>query len=189
MRSIAQKVGRPALLTLLAGSLAVGSVAYAQTPDDASALASPVPKPAAAESIAIGSVVRIRMVDTVSSGANVNGDTVHAVLTAPLKTSKGTVIPAGTGVAATVVSSAKAGVMQSAGVLSLQLTRIGVVAVISDVLDFTGKEGKREVPDAAPAKGTEAVIQPNTTLTFHVMENGKATGLDKKDAAKRPPPD
>jgi hypothetical protein len=109
---------------------------------------------------------------------------VRAVLSAPVTTSKGRVLTSGTPVEATVVSAAPAGTMQSAGVLSLQLIRVGSVAVVSDVAEFSGHEGHTDVADSAPVKGTEATVQPGTVLTFHVTDNGVVTGLDLRDAER-----
>lgn len=118
------------------------------------------------------------MSDAVNSGVQRNGDIVHGVLAASVKTSAGLTVPSGAKVDATVVSAARAGTMLSGGVLSLQVTRIGGVPVITDVVDFNGQEGHKDVADSAPAKGSEAVVQPGAILQFHVMENGRATGLD-----------
>ncbi len=155
-----------------------------QHPDDPSALSSPLPPQPPVITIPVGSTVQVKMVDHVDSGANKNGDTVHAVLAAPVTTSKGRVLPTGSKVEATVVAAAPAGKIQSAGVLSLQLTRVGGVPVVSDVVDFTGQEGHKDVADSAPQKGTEAKVDPGAPLTFHVMENGPATGLDLAGAAQ-----
>jgi hypothetical protein len=118
----------------------------------------------------------------VDSGTSKNGDTVHGTLVQAVKDAKGHVVPAGSKVEATVVSAAPAGTMQSAGVLSLQLTRVAGIGLVSDVAEFAGKEGHREVADANPEKGTEAKIDPGTAVTFHVVANGPATGLDRSGA-------
>lgn len=154
------------------------------TPDDPSALSGPMPAQPPVLTIPVGSAVRVKMVDQVDSGRNKNGDAVHAVLAAPLTTSKGRVLPIGSRVEATVVSAAQAGTMQSAGVLSLQLTHVDGAAVVSDVVDFTGQEGHKDVADSAPQKGTEAKVNAGASVTFHVMENGPATGLDLAGAAQ-----
>jgi hypothetical protein len=107
---------------------------------------------------------------------------VHGTLAQPVKDARGRMVPAGSKVEATVVSAAPAGTMQSAGVLSLQLTRVNGVALVSDVAEFAGKEGHREIADANPQKGTEATVDSGTPLTFHVVENGPATGLDRSGA-------
>ncbi len=160
----------------------------AQAPGDKSALSSPVAPDHMAPYIRVGSAVAMKLTDQVSSGAQRNGDTVHGVLTAPVTLSNGVALPAGTNVDATVVSAARAGTVGSAGVLSLQLTRVGGHAVVTDVVDFNGQEGHKDVADSAPAKGTEAVVKPGTLLNFHVLETGKATGLAPGANATSTPP-
>ena len=144
---------------------------------DASALSSPVAAGANGASIRVGTEVQMILSQAVDSGSKRNGDSVQGVLAAPLRTSAGAVLPKGTVVMGTVVSSAKAGEVVSGGVLSLQLTRVGAVHVITDVLDFNGKEGHKDVADAAPEKGTEAAVASGSVLRFKVMEQGRATGL------------
>ncbi len=145
-------------------------------PSDMSATASPVAPERRASTLPVGTAISVQMTEAVSSGGQRNGDTVHALLAAPLQTSTGS-LPRGTPVQATVVSAARAGTMASAGVLSLQLTRVGTVPIITDVVDFNGQEGHKDVADSAPQKGTEALVQAGALLQFHVMQNGPATGL------------
>ena len=90
------------------------------------------------------------MAQGVSSGVQINGDKVRGTLTAAVRTTNGTVLPVGAAVEGTVVSSAKAGVIASGGVLSLQLTQVGGVHVITNVVDFNGQEGHKDVADSAP---------------------------------------
>ncbi len=144
---------------------------------DTSATASPVAAGARGSSIRVGTAIEMKMGEAVSSGVQINGARVHGVLTAGVRTTAGVVLPVGTAVDATVVSSAKAGVIASGGVLSIQVMRVGGVPVITDVVDFNGKEGHKDVADAAPAKGSEAMVPVGAALTFHVMQQGKATGL------------
>ncbi len=168
----------------LAVLMLVCAVGFAQEPNDASALESPVTASPASVSLPVGSGVSVRLVEAVDSGTNKNGDAVQGVLSAPVKTTKGTTLPSGTEVMGTVVSSAKAGELQSAGEISLQLTRVGNAPVITDVLDFNGREGHKDVADSAPAKGTEAMVPAEAVLQFKVMESGRATGLDLEGAEK-----
>jgi hypothetical protein len=114
----------------------------------------------------------IRLTEAVSSGIQRNGDTLAAVLMEPVKASDGTVLKPGTPVKATVLSAARAGQMQSGGVLSLQVFQVGGLPVISNVLEFDGQEGKREVADANPEKGTEAMVQSGSVLKFQVLGSG-----------------
>ncbi len=139
--------------------------------------ASPVSAQRQGQAIKVGSVVSMQLSVAVDSGSFKNGDAVRGTLTAPVKTTAGDTLPAGTGVVGTVVSAAKAGTVQSAGILSLQLTRIGPIAVVTDVTAFDGQEGHKDVADSAPDKGTEAVVQAGATLQFHVLEMGRVPGI------------
>ena len=149
----------------------------AQPAGDHSALASPVSPLPRGSFIPVGTAVRMRLAADVSSGLQINGAKVHGTLLAPVRTTGGATVPAGAAVEGTVVSAAKAGLVSSGGILSLQLTRVGGIPVIGDVLEFKGQQGHKDVADAAPAKGTEAMVAGGTTLNFHVLEVGKETGL------------
>ncbi len=184
MRKVVVSAGRGRMLVVLGAFMAVCVAGLAQKADDASALESPVAASPTAVALPKGSSVSVQLTEAVDSGTTKNGDAVRGVLSAPVKTVRGETLPAGTAVTGTVVSSAKAGELQSAGELSMQLTRVGNAAIVSDVLDFNGKEGHKDVADSAPAKGTEAMVPAETVLTFKVLENGRATGLDLEGAAK-----
>ncbi len=149
----------------------------AQAAGDQSALASPVSPPPHGASIPVGTAVSMRLAADVSSGVQINGARVRGILLAPVRTTSGAMVPAGAAVEGTVVSAAKAGLVSSAGILSLQLTRVGGIPVIGDVLEYKGQQGHKDVADAAPDKGTEAMVAQGATLNFHVLEIGKETGL------------
>ena len=142
------------------------------TPED-----SPVSGQRLPGALKVGSTVSMQLAEAVNSGVVKNGDAVHGTLSAAVRTAGGAMIPAGAKVDGTVVSTAKAGTVQSAGILSLQLTRVGGVAVVTDVVDFTGQEGHKDVADAAPQKGSEAIAQAGSKLQFHVLENGPVPGI------------
>ena len=146
---------------------------------DRAAEASPTPATRAGTAVHIGTPVQVKMTAAVDSGSVRNGDTVHGRLAAPLKTTSGVVLPAGTPVLGTVVSAARAGTLQSGGVLSLQLTKVGSLHVVTDVAEFDGQEGHKDVADAAPEKGSEAIVNLGAVLTFNVLENGAVPGLVK----------
>lgn len=152
---------------------------------DRSGQASPVPAGRPGRSLPQGVIVEVKLEQPVSSGTQRNGDSVRGTLVSPLRTTRGAILPAGTPVQATVVSAAKAGTIRSGGVLSLQLTHVGSIGLVSDVRDFDGKEGHKDVADSAPGKGEEATVAPGTALRFEVLETGEATGLmpDDGDAA------
>jgi hypothetical protein len=136
--------------------------------DDSSAAASPVTPELAPASLKAGTALRVRLVKGLDSSKLHNGDNVTAKLMGAVRTSTGKTIAVGTNVTATVVSTVAAGKISSAGELSLQLTTVGAVSVVSDVLSFEGKPGQRVLPDDAPGKGTDAVVAAGTVLTFHV---------------------
>ncbi len=144
---------------------------------DSTPLGSPVPATPRGYAIKAGGTVAMQLTRTVDSGSFKNGDAIYGTLTAPLKTTAGTTLRAGTNVVGTVVSAAKAGTVQSGGILSLQLTRVGAVPIVTDVVDFNGQEGHKDVADSAPQKGSEAVAQAGATLQFHVLQNGPVPGV------------
>jgi hypothetical protein len=113
--------------------------------------------------IAAGAQIQVRLLAPVDSGHARNGDTIRGVLLAPVGDA-----PAGAPVELTVVAAAAAGQIGSAGELSLQVVRINGASVLSDVITATGQEGKKELPDAAPERGTEAVFTTDKPLTLPV---------------------
>jgi hypothetical protein len=110
----------------------------------------------------------VRLHEPVDSGHVHNGDMIEATLAAPVKASDGRTMPAGTRVGVTVLAVAAAGKLQSRGELTLQVTHVGAVGVLSDAQTFFGQEGHKDLPDSAPAKGTEAAVDAATMLRFHV---------------------
>jgi hypothetical protein len=127
--------------------------------------------------ITVGTTLQIRVTQALSSGNALNGMALYGVLEAPVRTKTGVVLKVGTRVLGTVVSSARAGTIQSSGVLSVQLTHVGPAAVITNVLSFNGKPGHRDLPDSAPAKGGEARVDAGAQLQFQVMETGNVPGI------------
>ena len=108
-----------------------------------------------------GTPIRILLHKTADSGHVRNGDTLNATLAEPIAG-----LPKGTPVQLTVVQATQAGFMTSAGELSVQVTRIGNYSVLSEIVTALGKEGKREVADAAAATGTEAEFAAGQPFTF-----------------------
>jgi hypothetical protein len=158
--------------------------AHVPDPKDISATASPVsaiPGPGRGVRIKAETPLSVKLNQAASSGSQRNGDTLTGTLLAPVAASNGTVMKAGTPVKATVLSAAKAGQVQSAGVLSLEVFEVGGVRVTSNVLEFAGREGHRDVADANPEKGTEAMVQAGATLQFKVLGSG-----DKSNPNERP---
>jgi hypothetical protein len=137
---------------------------------DASAEASPLPNAPHGTSVPAHTEVVVRLQKTIDSAKVHNGDIIDATLSAPVRTSDGKTLPAGTRVGVTVLAAAPAGKIESRGELTLQLTHVGPAATISDELTFYGKEGHKDLPDSAPAKGTEASVASSATLRFHVAK-------------------
>jgi hypothetical protein len=173
-----------AMAGLLAGSAA------AQRPVDSSVQASPIKPPAPAPAvdssvqaspvtsgprttpaphIAAGTAIRLRLERAANSAQMKNGDKLAAVLTAPVQVRGGKTLQAGTRVGLSVVETIPAGKLQSAGEFTLQVVSVGAVTVATDTQAFEGKPGHKDLPDSAPAKGTEATLPAGATLTFHVQ--------------------
>lgn len=97
-----------------------------------------------------------------------NGEMLRATLASPMRGPGGKIVPAGTRVGLTVVTVAPAGKLQSRGEISLQVVSIAGVPVFSETITLHGQPGHKDLPDSAPAKGTEAVVAANTTLHFKI---------------------
>jgi hypothetical protein len=110
----------------------------------------------------------VRLEKAIDSAHIRNGDMLAATLTAPVKSSDGRSLPAGTQVGVTVLAVAAAGKISDVGEITLQVTHVGSVAVISDALTFHGQIGHKDLADSAPAKGSEASVAAGTMLRFHV---------------------
>jgi hypothetical protein len=143
-------------------------------PTDISVEGSPVGAARAGVWIRANTLLSIRLSQAVSSGVQRNGDTLAAVLLEPVKASNGSVLQPGTPVKATVLSAARAGQMQSAGALSLQVFQVGGLPVISNVLEFDGQEGKRE-----------AVVPVGRVLKFQVLGSGDRPEPEERAAGAR----
>jgi len=114
-----------------------------------------------APGITPGAPIHVRLQSSVDSGHAKNGDTLRGTLVEPIGEA-----PAGAPVELTVVATAAAGQMTSAGELSVQVIRINGVPVLSQVVTATGQEGKKVIPDAAPERGTEAILTPDKPITL-----------------------
>jgi len=130
--------------------------------------ASPVTHAAHGVSLPANAEVAVRLLKAIDSAHVRNGDMVEATLAAPMHTSDGRTLPAGTRVGVTVLAVAAAGKISSRGEITLQVIHVGPAATLTDAQTFHGQHGPRELPDSAPGKGTEASIATNTTLRFHV---------------------
>ncbi len=108
-----------------------------------------------------GTPIQVQLQQRADSGHVRNGDMLRGTLSAPLAG-----LAKGTPVQLTVVQASRAGALTSAGELSLQVTRIGNYDVLSVIVTALGKEGKKEIADAAPAPGTEAEFPADQDLSF-----------------------
>jgi hypothetical protein len=139
---------------------------------DDSAQASPItggPATHGAAHIAAHTAIAVRLTQAASSATLKNGETLSAVLTAPVKLTNGSSLTAGTKVSLTVVVTVPAGKMDSAGDFTLQVDKVGAVSVTTDIQEFHGKPGHKDLPDSTPTKGTEAELHVGSMLTFHVQ--------------------
>ena len=179
-------------LALVLGAGSAGAQAFQNRPaTDSSALSSPAAssrKPGApatdasvessplagaaphrGASLPAGIALKVRLDRAIDSGRLKNGDTVPARLTAPVRTSTGAMLPAGTPAAVTVVETVPAGRLSAVGEFSLQLVRVGGIGTATDVRVFRGQPGHKDVADAAPALGTDAGLPAGASLTFRVL--------------------
>ena len=117
-----------------------------------------------------GTAIPIKLARAIDSGKLKNGDTVPATLTSAVKTSSGTTLAAGSHVAISVIATVPAGKMNAAGEFSLQAMRVGSVGVFTDIQTFRGDPGHKDLPDSAPAVGTDAGLAAGAELTFHVQK-------------------
>jgi hypothetical protein len=137
---------------------------------DASVESSPTPPLHRGVYVPANTELDVRLQHAIDSGHEHNGDMIGAVLTAPVRLSDGQQLSVGTNVGVTVVAVAAAGKLSAHGEITLQLTHVDSVGVLSDELTFFGQDGPKDLPDSEPAKGTEATVDPATTLRFHVPE-------------------
>ena len=135
---------------------------------DAATQASPVTPPPRGESIPAGTTLQVDIAQALDSGKTHNGEHVRGVLRNSVRTSTGRTLPAGTEAAVTVVATVPAGKLESSGEITLQVTRVGSIETLSDVITRRGTPGPKDLPDSTPAKGTDATLTPGTVLTFHI---------------------
>ena len=136
---------------------------------DSAAEASPTSGEAHVVTIPAGTKLRVRSGQALSSASAKNGETLRGTLVSAVRSSAG-VLGAGTAVVVTVVEAAPAGTMESAGEFSLQAIKVGGVKVASMVVVRKGVEGRKELADSAPAKGTEAVMGAGDVVEFLVPD-------------------
>jgi len=143
---------------------------------DAAAEASPLPDPRGGHAaLPANTAIPIALSRAIDSGRLKNGDTVTATLRSPISL-RNVHLAAGTPVQLTVVATVPAGKINAAGEFSLQVMRVGSVDVFTDTQTFRGQPGHKDLPDSAPAVGTDAGLASGAPLTFHVQPPPVAAG-------------
>ena len=138
--------------------------------DDRSAQSSPVPpRRGSGPYIAAHTPIPIALGQDIDSGKLKQGQDLSAQLSAPVPVRGGVTLPAGTPVLLSVIASVPAGRIAAQGEFSLQVLHVGGMAVFTDTLVFEGKPGHQDLPDSAPALGTDAGLPQGAPLTFHVQ--------------------
>jgi hypothetical protein len=120
-------------------------------------------------SIAPHTEIDVKLGRGIDSGHLQNGDTVAATLAKSVALSPKGTLDAGTPAVLTVVETLPAGRIYAAGEFSLQLERLGSVPVYTDTLTYRGQPGRKDLPDSAPAAGTDAALAAGAELVFHVL--------------------
>lgn len=138
--------------------------------NDSAQQASPIPSGNAhGVSIAPRTQIQVKLGRSIDSGHLKNGDIVSATLTKPVALSPNGTLDAGTAAELTVVETLPAGRIYAAGEFSLQLERVGSLGVYTDTLTYRGEPGHKDLPDSAPAVGTDAGLAAGAQLVFHVL--------------------
>lgn len=154
---------------------------------DSAAQASPVGSARTGVSIAPHTAIPIRLTSAIDSGHLKNGDTVRVTLASPVSLTPHGSLPTGTPAELTVIETLPAGRIASAGELSLQLVRVGSISVTTDPLIYRGQPGHKDLPDSAPAVGTDAVLPAGAELTFRVPPPPAPAVGPPKPAGSTPP--
>jgi hypothetical protein len=154
---------------------------------DSAAESSPVPSSnGRGVSIAPHTEIDLKLARNIDSGHLKNGQTVAATLAEPVAlVPKGT-LGAGTAAELTVVETLPAGRLYAAGEFSLQVERVGPVAVYTNTLTYRGQPGHKDLPDSAPAVGTDAGLAAGAQLVFHVLPPPEAANGPPKVGNKGP---
>lgn len=143
--------------------------------NDSAAQASPISSGNGhAVSIAPHTQIDVKLGRSIDSGHLKNGEIVSATLTKPVALSPKGTLDAGTPAELTVVETLPAGRIYAAGEFSLQLERVGSLGVYTDTLTYRGEPGHKDLPDSAPAVGTDAGLAAGAQLVFHVLPSPEA---------------
>lgn len=137
---------------------------------DTSAQASPI-APGRTRGLYVSShtPIAVTLDEAIDSGKLKQGQNLRARLTGSVAVHGGVTLPPGTPVVVTVIETVPAGRIMAQGEFSLQVIRVGSVGVYTDTLVFDGKPGHQDLPDSAPALGTDAGLPDGAPLTFHVL--------------------
>jgi hypothetical protein len=136
--------------------------------------------------VPVGTAIAVTLSRAIDSGRLKNGDTVAAKLAAPVKTSSGATLAAGTPVSVSVIATVPAGKLTAVGEFSLQALKVGSIDVFTDIKTYRGEAGHRDVADAAPAVGTDAGLPAGTKLTFKVQKQPTAADAPPANVSRQP---
>lgn len=120
-------------------------------------------------SIAPHTEIELKLGRSIDSGHLKNGETVAATLARSVVLSPKGTLDAGSPAELTVVETLAAGRLYASGEFSLQLERVGSLSVYTDTLTYRGEAGHKDLPDSAPAAGTDAGLAAGAQLVFHVL--------------------
>jgi len=137
-------------------------------------------------SIAPHTAINLKLAKSIDSGHLKNGDTVAATLAKPVALSPKGMLNAGTPAEMTVVETLPAGRIYAAGEFSLQLEKVGSVPVYTDTLTYRGRPGHKDLPDSAPAIGTDAELAAGADLVFHVLPSPEPANGPPKAGSRGP---
>ena len=151
---------------------------------DGSAQASPEVGPLpkhGGPALATLTTLAITLSRAIDSGRLRNGDHVAATLSHAAGR-----YPAGTPTVLSVIATVPAGRLSAAGEFSLQLMSVGRSAVYTETQTFRGQPGHKDLPDSAPALGTDAGLPVGAPLTYHVQPPPTAATGAPRSAALTP---
>jgi hypothetical protein len=154
---------------------------------DSAGQASPIPSGGGhGVSIAPRTQIDLKLERGIDSGHLNNGQTVAATLAKPVALFPKGTLNAGTAAELTVVETLAAGRIYAAGEFSLQVERVGSVPVYTDTLTYRGQPGHKDLPDSAPAVGTDAGLAAGAELVFHVLPPPEAVNGHPKASSRGP---
>jgi len=104
-------------------------------------------------SIPAGTVINVRMIDSISSDRNYAGETFRGSIADPIRIGNRTIVPRGANAYVRLVDASSAGRVKGRSKLQLQLERIVVgnhsYAVASNVVEFRGKSETKKSAKSA----------------------------------------